>query len=301
MRVAFVTLASEDYFLGATKLFASIKEKTKSDNFDCILFTNDIADESIFSELFDEVRSLPATPKEIVSSAKVPRFRFTLNKLYILEFLKHSSFDRVIFLDSDLMCLSTLEYLLNPKLNKYDFLAARDFACGEYYSAEISELGLDPKIIFNTGCFILNRSILKTLNYEQLISTILSSTKSYDGGDQGYFNFMIQNSNVKLGTLPLRFNYPLDTNYPSIWMPPSLVHFSGEKPWSPILRIPKWDRGVYKYWECAVPSRTGYSSHCSNLILSWWLRNFRVSYHIWDVRLRLKYVSLRKKLSSRNV
>lgn len=247
MRIALVTVASKDYFPGAKELFQSVKLHTQSTDFKTVLFTDESDTKEYFGDLFDEVRELPKSTDQIVSSATVPRFKFTLHKLYIFEFLRQSNYDRIIFFDSDLLCLSGIDYLLKPQLNAFNFLAARDFACDKYYSREISELHLDPHKIFNTGLFVINRSILDVLTYDELISTITNSAKSYDGGDQGYLNFVVQNSSLNFGRLPLRFNYPLDTNYPYVWWPPSLIHFSGEKPWSSGAQIPSWDVPIFDF------------------------------------------------------
>lgn len=274
MRIAFVTIASEDYFPGAMRLFESIHKHTNSNRFSSILFSNNSEAVAYFGELFNEIFLLPELPEELRSNTSVARFRFTLHKLYILEFLKKSNFDRIVFFDCDLLCCFNLNYLLELDLNKYHFLAVRDFACTNYYSQEIEELGLDSERIFNTGCFILNRKILDVLSYQDLITEISNSTKSYDGGDQGYFNFIIQNSNAKLGTLPLRFNYPLDANYPLLWWPPSLVHFSGIKPWSTEIPSPNYDKSIFSIWHKGRDNRLiGIYAH---LVLVWYLRNFQI-------------------------
>ena len=297
MRIAFITLASKDYFPGAQKLFQTIKSHTNPDHFQSVLLTTEIDASLFFGSLFDEIRTLPTLSEKLASSEQVARFRFTLHKLYVLKFLEDSDFDRVVFFDSDLMCMSDLEYLLSPDLNSFDFLAVRDFACNKYYSQEISILGLDSGKIFNSGCFILNRSILDSLNYFDLISSISGSDKSYDGGDQGYFNFVIQNSEVKLGILPLRFNYPLDVNYPYVWIPPILVHFSGEKPWGSKLQIPKGDLQFYKYWNREISSQVELESTRSYIILIWSVRNFRVFCHLLDEKMRVFIFSLRRQIT----
>lgn len=163
-----------------------------------------------------------------------------------------------------------------------------------YYSREISELHLDPDKIFNTGCFVINRSILDVLTYDELISTVTNSAKSYDGGDQGYLNFIVQNSSLNLGKLPLRFNYPLDTNYPYVWRPPSLIHFSGEKPWSSGAQILSWDLPIYQLWNSANRNR---SNRYFSVVAIWLLRNIRIFVDKKYVRFKLFFISLLRRVT----
>lgn len=289
-----MTLASKDYFPGAKKLFESIKEHTKSEDYSCILISDEPSSRDYFGSLFDEIVDLPVLADSIFSSENVPRFRFTLHKLYVLDFLDSSHFDRVVFFDSDLMCLSNLDYLLEPELNDFDLLAVRDFACNKYYSTEIAQLNLDSSLIFNSGCFILNRRILTTLNYKDLTSLVSNSDVSYDGGDQGYFNYVVQNSNLTFGQLPLKFNYPLDTNYPRIWRSPALVHFSGSKPWDSTYSIHKWDEAFYRLWRKEQEVSRSRNSLFAHPTVLWWFRNVRVFMHRIDVTFRLTYIQTKE-------
>ncbi len=248
MRTAVVTLATHDYFVGAKNLFESLKNETFSEEFECYLFSNDSKPLSFFEGLFTNIVNLPEIPENVKSSSEVPRFKITLYKMYALKFLEDSNYDRIIFLDSDLMCLSSLKKLLSPDLNAFQFLAARDYASPFYFPSEIENLSLNPDTLFNTGCFILNRSILDLLSYENLISEITNTDNSYDGSDQGYLNYIVQKFNVSFGELPVHFNYPLDINYPLTLRPPALIHFTGEKPWNFSNRIPKWDKRLYKIY-----------------------------------------------------
>jgi lipopolysaccharide biosynthesis glycosyltransferase len=271
VRTAFITLATKDYFPGAKKLFASINELTKSKDFDCFLFSNDPEAGAYFGSLVKEVIKMPIIKDEVKFNPEVPRFKVTLFKMYALKFLEESEYDRVVFLDSDLMCLSSLEFLLKPELAKYQFLAARDFASTIYFSKEIKKLELEPKEIFNTGCFILNRSILHVINYEKLILEISNTQNSYDGSDQGYWNYIVQKFEVSFFELPTKFNYPLDVNYPLLFLPPVILHFTGEKPWSYSNRVPIWDKKIYQYYnlEERVSALPSFSKNLNRLRLFW--------------------------------
>jgi lipopolysaccharide biosynthesis glycosyltransferase len=293
MRVAFVTMASEDYFPGAIKLFSSIKLQNPTLEFESILLSNEPANNSEISDLFDEIVILPKKRIRLAHSELVPRFQFTLNKLYVLDYFEKSSFDRLVFFDADLLCTSPLTSFLSPKLNKFDFLAVRDFASMNYYSDKISFLGLDSNRIFNSGCFVLNRSILDAISYSDLIRIAEKSNYSYDGGDQGYFNYALQNSTVRFGRLSLRFNYPLDINYPWTLNPPSLIHFSGEKPWLSSHNHPSWDSHVYQWWRAEGKWKNRWFSQNSPNVWSWQARYIGIFRYKCEIRFRLLYIRLR--------
>ena len=284
MRTAIVTLSSVDYFIGASRLIKSIKIRTHSADVKYILFTNDAKAREYFGDLFHEIVLLTPLPVNIKASSTIPRFQFTLNKLYALAFLENSSFDRIIFVDSDILCLYSIDFLLKPELNAYQFLAVRDHACAKYYPLEISRLGLNSLNIFNTGCFVINRSILNVINYNDLISKVSKVTKSYDGGDQGYLNFLIQNSNIIFGELPLRYNYPLDINYPIIWQPPSLVHFAGVKPWNFESAVAPWDKSIFQYYNLE-----SFNSRGGGLIKIWYLRNIHIILYRSYLKVAIAY------------
>jgi lipopolysaccharide biosynthesis glycosyltransferase len=285
MKVVFCTLASKDYFAGAERLFKSIRHHWKSDDLEFILFTDDVCVSDTVEGLFQRIIQIPNGSDGLISSETNPRLKFTLHKLSILNFFENNrSIDRLVFFDSDLLCTANLDYLLQPELNKFDFLAVRDFACEEYYYSEISKLGLDSKKIINSGVFILNRSLLRTLNSAIIDDVTSSSGKSYDGGDQGFFNYVIQNSHVKLGLLPLRFNYPLDPHYPFVARPPSLIHFTGQKPWatSDLATLLPWDRWIYQYWdvfETKLNRRRYFSQLNPHFFFIWYRRGMSLFWH----------------------
>jgi hypothetical protein len=295
MRTAIVTLATLDYFEGAKKLFESLKREKSARDVDLILFSNDPEALVFFGNLFNQVVSFPFIPNEIKSSVTVPRFKVTLYKMFALRFLEDSDYDRLIFLDSDLMIQSSIDFLLKEELNEFQFLAARDLACMSYFGDSIDKIGLDPAKIFNTGCFILNRSILDILSYDKLIAEVSNSENSYDGSDQGYFNYVVQKFKISLGELPIHFNYPLDINYPLVVRPPAFVHFTGEKPWLSSKKVAFWDKSIYRQYNKVRPL-DGFGN--LNAILSnirsffrWNLRNIGVLVYK-TVRITYKAIKL---------
>ncbi len=249
-KVAFVTLASSDYFQGSLRLFTSIRANGQCEDSDFVLLTNSSEAGVYFGDLVDKIVKVQFSPGErIPSSSTVPRFQFTLLKFYCVKVLEDLQYDRIIFVDSDLLCLGALDYLFSPDLNSRDIWAVRDYACQNYYSSEISKMQLDPHLIFNTGCFVVNKSLLREYDYTRLLSEIEVFGQSYDGGDQGYLNELAQRRNMNVGYLPLKFNYPLDVNYPIKISYPAFIHFTGQKPWENLTNVPEWDFWLYRIWK----------------------------------------------------
>lgn len=255
MKIAIVTLATRDYFPGAKALFDSIQYRHSQEDLKYYLFSNDPFASEFFKDLIDGVISTSQEFDDVLFNSNVPRFRITLLKLYSIRFLEESDFDRVIFLDSDLMCVGDISQLFEAGLSEFQILAVRDYACLSYYSPEIISAGLEPELIFNTGCLILNRSLLDSCSFSEFVLKLLPSATSYDGGDQGYLNFICQAKNLQLHLLSLRFNYPLDSNYPLIPIKPALIHFSGDKPWVVTPQSPPWDKSLYRYYRFQSRSR----------------------------------------------
>lgn len=276
MKIAIVTLATRDYFPGAKALFDSIQFRHGQENLKYFLFSNDPSASEYFEGSINGVIGTSQEFDEVLFNSNVPRFKITLLKLYSIRFLEESDFDRVIFLDSDLMCVGDISPLFDPSLSKFQLMGVRDFACLSYYSLEITDAGLEPEIIFNTGCLVLNRSLFDSFTFQEFVFDIMPSATSYDGGDQGYLNFVCQTKNLQLHLLPLRFNFPLDSNYPSNFAKPALIHFSGDKPWFSAPKSPPWDKGLYRYYRFQSRSLPG--------IIKYVLGDYLVSI-LWIVRL----------------
>ena len=285
MRKAVITMATLDYLHGAQNLFKSLEATTDIQDIDFICLTNESLTKSFFGEKEVSLVPLDSFPDTIRTSEKISRFRLTLKKFQIFSILEYGDYDRVVFLDADMVALCDVSKLFEEDLNEFDFCAVRDLACGIYYSQSLDEIGLNPDQIFNTGCVVLNRSILNRLKYKELVDFTIDSGKSYDGSDQGYLNYAIQKFGVPWGELPLKFNCVTDSSYPLLWRYPLLLHFTGEKPWKPLDLVPKHDKVLYEYYRTGrfIEIRKEFDpvvlfdlKKSARLNYTWVLRNFRV-------------------------
>lgn len=145
-------------------------------------------------------------------------------------------FDRVILLDSDMLCVGDCSLLWSRWLDSLPFWAVRDVASVVYYQDRLSQLCLNHSLLFNGGTMVFNLG-----SHPRLASDILGDLReerdeAYDGGDQGYLNSWFQRTGMPFGFLPLEYNACTDGHFPR--MEPGterLVHFTGSNvnPWSP--------------------------------------------------------------------
>jgi lipopolysaccharide biosynthesis glycosyltransferase len=192
MKTAIVTLATKDYLIGMKNLFLSLQslnEDLTEIDFICI---SDCQNEFKFvgNKAIKYVDFLDLS--HLGNLGLNDRFSITIHKLQIFDILQKYEFDRLIFLDSDILCVSKITSLLESKFNNETILAVRDYSCGKYYGEKINKIGLNENLIFNTGLLVLNREILEVLNFDKIIRILGSGVISYDGGDQGLLNYIFQ-------------------------------------------------------------------------------------------------------------
>jgi lipopolysaccharide biosynthesis glycosyltransferase len=245
LKIAIATLATNDYLPGAHALFKSLQTFNDLTAIDLICFSNEI--DSIKASTMPEVSFIPLLEMPLFeTNKKVTRFAFTLYKFQIFQFIESSDYDRVIFIDSDIFCAGSIELLFQEKYSSYPLWAVRDFACGTYYSDQIENVSLNASRIINSGLLLINREFTRQLTYVDLIKILRTEGVSYDGGDQGYLNWLISRKGISIGRLDPSMNYPLDPHWPRRLTPPALIHFTGKKPWEGSPRRLSKDYFIYK-------------------------------------------------------
>lgn len=147
----------------------------------------------------------------------------TLTKLNIWRLI---DYDRLVYLDSDILISSNIDNLLtiHENLSENDIMAASDSGWPD---------------IFNSGLFVIKPSLTV---FKKLIK-FYKDTDSFDGADQGLLNeyFNLQSHRMKSNwfRLPFTYNCTLNSNYEYL---PAMIrfkdsikvfHFIGlNKPWS---------------------------------------------------------------------
>lgn len=141
------------------------------------------------------------------------------------------NFDRVVFLDADVLALKNVSELWNP--NSFN-------AAGLYAIRESTALGLsnpDWQGRLNTGVMVINRPFLTGAHYQRLLQ-LAHDGATYDHGDQGVVNAFVQTNDMfnNVGELSPRYNLPSCARVDGDWQRFSqdigIVHFLGpRKPW----------------------------------------------------------------------
>lgn len=221
-KVAVVTLATGDYWRGARVLFRSLLKHGMPESVTRIVLSNDRKEP-------DFAHRQPIQQDYRWIKTKRGQFAKTALKFAALTL----DFERIILIDSDIMCIQPCGLLWSEHLNALPFYAVRDTAAIQYYPEEIERIGLEETLIFNAGVMVYNRD-RKPDFHDRLLDRIRSGKcESYDGGDQGYFNSFFQGIGQEVGYLPCGYNYPPDPYWAKL--PPHaryLYHFAGgQQPW----------------------------------------------------------------------
>jgi len=168
-----------------------------------------------------------------------------LKTFYKLELFK-LKYDRVIFIDCDIICKGSLNYLFSDELNDFDICASKDEGIKEVVIYKDNH----PRI--NSGVLVVNKSMLKNKNFNLAIK-IADAGLSYDGGDQGVINEMIYQENYRYKILPMEYNTlgRVYENKAETWEKikhnVKLLHYCGyDKPW---LNAGKEYKDIYYLWQ----------------------------------------------------
>lgn len=230
MKIAIGTVATLDYLDGAESLFYSLSIHNDLSNFDLWCFTDAASNQMPKSLNHVKTQRFDGDWTSTVTNEIAPRFSATLRKLESFQFLADSGYDALFLIDSDILCLGHVPF--RELASRVQILgASRDYACTLYYSTELAVFGLDVDTVINTGFLVIKRDFQEAFSARELIKEVKQRGVSYDGGDQGFLNWFIQQRQIPLTFLDMTFNRPLDINYPIHSKPPSMLHFTGPKPW----------------------------------------------------------------------
>lgn len=229
--VLIVTLATGAYRQGAEVLFYSIRLHNKNLGVDLLCFVDKVLDSKVFDALGVKQVVLP----DILSCAAIPfsgtqpHFRGTINKLNLLS-QDYAAYDRVIYLDSDMLCNGCLDPLFDVDVQCCDFAAVRDYACYYYHPKNIKRCGLKSRQIVNTGLMVFSGK-RSCFGLKEFLWEIEHGMQSYDGSDQGYLNSFVLRKKLTPFYLGAEYNYATDPFYPIIPFDAVVIHhFTDVKP-----------------------------------------------------------------------
>lgn len=232
--ITFITLASNAYWLGFAALLESIRSNSELDDsqYKFLAYSTDEIpnwvrdwannrpeqiDFKVGGELEDFVE---------LSTQRFERLSISIKKLGLLG-IQHQGTDRHIFIDSDMLCLGSLEEIVNfPPFagvpNSTKFLSAID--------------GSDKTYHINGGFFVFEPSIA---DRDELFSIYRENPDSFTNfGDQDVLAEWVKRGR-KVNWMPSRWNC-----MKGLLVPPGeklnreqlsgvkLLHFTGDNPWN---------------------------------------------------------------------
>ena len=209
---AYITLVARDKYIdGAICMFKSLRDKTK---YPLIAMTLDISDlkqkrlidHGILCRNVEKIESVKAGIGN--NKPRLDDFTYTYTKLHAFNY---TEYDKVIFLDSDLIVVKSIDHLFEEVKN--DFAAC---ACTPYWEDR-----------FNSGVMVIRpkRKVFNDLMAQK------DSLSTYDGSDQGFLNSFFpdwEKLNIKYNAGKRIFS---ETREHWDKIDHHVIHFVGKKPW----------------------------------------------------------------------
>lgn len=146
------------------------------------------------------------------------------------QYFTESEFDRIIYLDSDMLVVGNVDLLISNELNSKDYWACHVHGYENYYKERMKEREITNNMIINGGLQIWNSRLL-SISFENNLMTELRPGMSFDGSDQGYITELFPSLGVKMGWLEDKYNYCLQDPYRPQIDDIRINHYTGRKLW----------------------------------------------------------------------
>lgn len=250
---AIATVTDNSFIRGTTVLLFSFFEYNPWFQGDVIIIENDLTEAnkrllSIFPNIkFKRINKELLTRIKIVAYYK-ERFKYIGSRFFSLEAFDLREYDKILFLDSDILCCDSLYFLFN--LNDAGFYAAPD---KQYYLGKKRELysflpqssfPLSSEKVFiksfNSGVMLINNLILDETVYFKLLELLnpLFFRPSLSGHSDQYLlnHYFLENVTF----LSYQYNYLLNSKQDfekqnKYLKDALLIHYVGDnKPWQKI-------------------------------------------------------------------
>ena len=217
---ALVTVADKAFLPGLERLDKSINERNSMHGVQKVLISDDI-------ETFRDYRVIKPDVKLLGGIDCRSRFKKAFYKLLLFGMVEY---DKILFVDSDVLCLGDIQMLLYG-YNNMDSYAAKDdgVQLDNKYNSEFMRI--------NSGVMVVNRIMIRPDVFTEIMS-IARENISYDGGDQGVINEYLYRNNVSFGYLPQIYNTlkRIYHHHKELWVKIHedirLLHYVGAKPWA---------------------------------------------------------------------
>jgi lipopolysaccharide biosynthesis glycosyltransferase len=217
-KFALATVTTENYVQWSMVMIHSFLKSNPWFRGDIIVFYNDLTDESISRlNTFKQIRLI--VPSEILLQKletlkeKVHQFKNIISQFYSLETFNLSGYQKVLFLDSDVIVVKSLQELFNTET----LLAACPESC--WYSGkgrntinyeavafdEASDDFIETPV--NSGFLFINEAMINSTNFNGLINLVdpeLWRNKQTFHADQMVMNLWFRN---QFSILDARYNF----------------------------------------------------------------------------------------------
>lgn len=207
MNICFVFFCDKRYEVGLNKLLKSLEKY----NFDKILLSNDIKNNS-----FDKIIKY----ENLESKCHIDKLKSVFSKIEIFNI---KNYDRIIYFDSDMLCIGDISYLFSEELNMYDICGVK---------------GKDGRL--NAGMMVINKSIFDFNPFDECMK-IYNKYKILYLADQTIINIFLKNEKIKIGYLSDEYNFSDKEVVENNWKSSRIIHFIKNKPWI----SPKGEIGNY--------------------------------------------------------
>lgn len=223
-KFALATVTTESYLQWSMVMIHSFLKSNPWFKGDIVVFCKDLSPESKFRlSTFEQVRFIE--PSEMLLQKlenlknKVPQFKNIISQFYSLEVFNLNGYQKVLFLDSDLIIVKSLQNLFSSDM----LLAACPESC--WYSGK-GRNAIDYEAVFveeasgdfietpaNSGFLFINEAMIDQENYEGLVNLVdpeLWSNKKTFHADQLVMNLWFRN---QFSIIDARYNFrPKSTN-----------------------------------------------------------------------------------------
>ncbi|MAG24317.1 hypothetical protein CMI47_01945 [Candidatus Pacearchaeota archaeon] len=234
MKTCFVTCALKNHFPGLEKLALSLNPTLEKTNSDFCVISPDEVD-------LNGVKYFQSYPKDSTyEGIKIHKHKhYDLTRWHPVVWYKFEAFgmrgyDRVIYLDSDMLVLDDIselatdhKYYSRPvwfSLNSDEEDSVSDEV---FYNPLLRKRIVSYRRTVSTGIMIINIDQISKITRQSLIY-LAELGKTYDGADQGVINQWIEEKEINFGVLEDKYNH-LAIN--QINDETKIIHYFGHKPW----------------------------------------------------------------------
>jgi len=225
------------YFIGALGLFSSLSNHNNNLTVNVLYDSLDKRLHHFLIDYFDAIHFKFVKISIMQKIGKVGYFSpSTCGRLYIADYINAS---KCIYLDTDIICIKSIEQLCGIDISNRVFAAVQD----HYYTKAYQHLGRLPRELIpdrlysvtgvNTGVLIINLEQWRNLRLTKQTTNWIAKNKEYlILPDQAALNYFVQGNCV---VLDQKWNTCIYRNVISSLKNVNILHFTGsKKPWNDI-------------------------------------------------------------------